>query len=447
MEALYTLVGLLVALLVLRAAPPVLWLRYRHTVEWSRAVVLVWITWRVRQGWQRFCRETKLAILRREGRVTTRSALWAVMPGVRVERKAEDRYAYPTLRVRCGPYGPVATVTTTPTASRAKLADLAPRIADSWGCHRVEVEQPKPGKVRLRGIRYEPLADCVGSPLMANGQPTVRPGQLSSTSSIHLAMDQHGQPIEVTLATSAHGLLAGVTRSGKSITVNTLLASASLMRDVRMVIIDPNLAAAAPWWRTAHRVSSDQHPSEATELLAEVRAEMETRQGLFWNGRTDQLTDFDEDLPLYLVVIDEVTNYTRHADKKAAEAFQAELLGLASQGAKFGVRLWLIAQKPSADVVPTAVRTNLTSRVCHRVDTTEDFVHLFPDGRQLGISAADREMPKGVSIAHVSGMRAPVRAKSVYLPTEACWTISDALVDAGYQVRDLPGPVLTEAAA
>ncbi|MBT2457336.1 hypothetical protein [Streptomyces sp. ISL-86] len=47
------------------------------------------------------------------------------------------------------------------------------------------------------------------------------------------------------------------------------------------------------------------------------------------------------------------------------------------------MRLWLLTQKPSADVLTTAVRTNLSARICHRVDTTEDFLHLFPDGREL----------------------------------------------------------------
>lgn len=45
----------------------------------------------------------------------------------------------------------------------------------------------------------------------------------------------------------------------------------------------------------------------------------------------------------------------------------------------------------------------------------------------------------GVAVVHVGAMKAPVRAKSVYLPTEACWSISDALVADGQAVRELPG--------
>ncbi|MFK4148941.1 FtsK/SpoIIIE domain-containing protein [Streptomyces sp. NPDC004065] len=45
-----------------------------------------------------------------------------------------------------------------------------------------------------------------------------------------LGWDEDGTPVVLNLAYSAHALIAGVTRSGKSITVNALLAYASLMR-------------------------------------------------------------------------------------------------------------------------------------------------------------------------------------------------------------------------
>lgn len=212
-------------------------------------------------------------------------------------------------------------------------------------------------------------------------------------------------------------------------------------------VIDPNLGAVAPWWRTAHRVSDAIHPDEPTEILRWVREEMERREQLFWSGRTDRITDFSPELPLLLVVIDEVANYTRHPDRKARERFEAELLAIASQGAKFGVRLWLLTQKPSADVLTTAVRTNLSARICHRVDTVEDFLHLFADGRELDITAADRTMPQGVSVASVGDMRTPVRLRSVYLLTEACWQINDLMCAEGLKVRELPDRVDLDKAA
>ncbi|MFD5620632.1 FtsK/SpoIIIE domain-containing protein [Streptomyces yangpuensis] len=321
-------------------------------------------------------------------------------------------------------------------------------LCDAWGMRRIRITQPKPGVIVARGFRREPLEAVIRSPLLgADGSPACRPGQFVSTDDVLLGLDEDGTPIVLNLAYSAHALIAGATRSGKSITVNTLLAYASLMRDVRLIVIDPNLAAVAPWWRTAYKVSDAIHPDEPTEILRWVREEMQRRERLFWSGRTDRISEFSPELPLLLVVIDEVANYTRHPDRKARERFEAELLAIASQGAKFGVRLWLLTQKPSADVLTTAVRTNLSARICHRVDTIEDFLHLFPDGRDLDITAADRTMPQGVSIASVGDMRTPIRLRSVYLPTEACWQINDLMCASGLKVRELPASIDLDKAA
>ncbi|MFJ3924163.1 FtsK/SpoIIIE domain-containing protein [Streptomyces sp. NPDC090022] len=83
-----------------------------------------------------------------------------------------------------------------------------------------------------------------------------------------LGRDENGTPIVLNLAYPAHALIAGNTRSGKSITVNTLLAYASLTRDVRLIMIDPDLGAVAPWWRTACKVSDAIHPDEPTRSCA-----------------------------------------------------------------------------------------------------------------------------------------------------------------------------------
>jgi S-DNA-T family DNA segregation ATPase FtsK/SpoIIIE len=359
------------------------------------------------------------------------------------ERKPEPSTRVPVIRVRPDRYGVIVTARTLPGVGLSDWQDAEETLRDAWDFPRVKITQTKPGEVTVRGFRVEPLAAVLPSSLLdESGRPTVRPGDLTSADPILLGLSEDGEKVSINRATSAHGLIAGKTRTGKSITTNTLLAHASLMRDVRLIVIDPNLGAVAPWWRTAHTVCSSVQPEEPTRILREVREEMERRETLFWAGRTDRITEFSEEVPLILVVIDEVANYTRHADRKKREAFEAELTAIASQGAKFGVRLWLLTQKPSADVLSTAVRTNLSARICHRVDTIEDFVHLFPDGRELDVTASDRTMPQGVSVTAVGDMRTPVRMRSVYLSTEACWPISDAVCASGRKLRELPPDVV-----
>jgi len=340
----------------------------------------------------------------------------------------------------------------------------ADRFAQAWRCDRVEVSAPFAGRVILRARRTDPLAASVLTSLVTRDQDSdqgadqrdqgrdryrlaVDLDTLTAADPFTVLIGRSGMPLNVSFADSAHLLIAGTTRTGKSICGNTLLTHAAVRRDVRTYIADPNAVAAAPWYRTAHRVTLDTHPAAATALLREIRAEMEARKHLLIAQRTDRLTAFTPELPVLLVVFDELANYTRHTDKKAAEEFQTELIAVASQGAKFGVRLVLLTQKPGSDVLNTAIRANLTARICFRVEDVESYVMAFPEGRDLDVTAADRNLPAGVAVVSIGSMRTPTLAKGIYTPTEACWAISDALCAAGRQLRDEQGgPDLTVAA-
>jgi S-DNA-T family DNA segregation ATPase FtsK/SpoIIIE len=391
---------------------------------------------RARRSWSTFCQMSGLTVQRQPG--------WLAQATNTSGKKLEPQTLIPAIRTGVDPFGFTVYSKAMPNIGIADWDKVRDHIADQWGVSRIKLWQPKPGYINARAYLREPLDAVMPSELTTlAGQLLVKPGSLRADSDIVLMYTEDGDPVIVNLAKGSHGAIQGVTRSGKSITVNTLLAHAALMCDVQTVIIDPNLGAVAPWWRTAHTVSASVDPTEPTEILRGLRQEMERRQGIFWAQRTDKLTQFTPDMPLILLVIDEVSNYTNWGDKKKAEAFRAELQAVTSQAHKFGIRVWLLGQKLEAAVLNTATRTNLTSRISHRVDTVEDFLHLSPDGRDLDITAADRTMPQGIGIASVSGMTTPVRARSVYLPTEHCWAISDAIVDALGEVRPLPAPKLT----
>ncbi|MEU4541704.1 FtsK/SpoIIIE domain-containing protein, partial [Streptosporangium sp. NPDC023825] len=343
----------------------------------------------------------------------------------------QPRIITPRLRTRVDAFSVTIESRAIGAVNARRWADHAQDLADLWRVGRVKVSSPSPGRVRARAFLTEPLEAFVPSPLITEHHglwlPAIAPGSLPPDHPVLLMLDEDGRPIHVNLVDGAHMLIAGVTRSGKSITVNTLLGAWALMNSVRLRIIDANLGTVAPWWRTAHTVCDDIDLERPTEILREIREEMEFRKRYFWELRADKLTQFTPDTPVEVLVIDELANYAKHPDKKRRELFLAELLAVASQGHKFGVRLVLITQKPEADILPTSIRTNLSARICHRVDTTEDFKHAFPGAADMDITAADRSMPPGVAIAQLLGMPTAVRARSAFTPSQACWSIADAI--------------------
>lgn len=247
---------------------------------------------------------------------------------------------------------------------------------------------------------------------------------------------EDGAPIVVNLAAGSHMAIQGRTRSGKSIFLNTLLAWASIMRDVRVVIIDPNTAAVAPWWRTAYQVYNGRDPQRATEILTQITAELVAREAEFWRMRTDRITSFSPEFPLYFVVIDEVSHFSRDND------FQAALSEFCAQGHKFGGRGALAGQKLGAESISTTTRSNLPDKFCFAVEKRETMAHLFentPDLESRGLMATAEDMPQGVAIIRTRSHKVTGRMRAVYLPTEACWVISDAIVAHRGALRALPG--------
>jgi S-DNA-T family DNA segregation ATPase FtsK/SpoIIIE len=51
-----------------------------------------------------------------------------------------------------------ATVRTVPGVGRKEAERAAPHLANYWRCVRVQVSQPAPGRLLLRGLRRDPLA-------------------------------------------------------------------------------------------------------------------------------------------------------------------------------------------------------------------------------------------------------------------------------------------------
>lgn len=265
---------------------------------------------------------------------------------------------------------------------------------------------------------------------------TVTPDSLVADMPAPLMMSEFGNAVVVNLATGAHGAVQGASRSGKSIFLNNLLAFASLMRDVRVVIIDPNTATCAPWWRTAYLVTDSDDPREATAILRQVNEELKARTSEFWASRTDKISAFSPDMPLYLVVIDEVPEYAKDKD------FQAELKRFGAQSAKFGGRGYPSGQKLGEDSLSTATRANLFDRWCFRVESRNDMGHLFENYPALeaqGLTAVDEKMGQGVALVRTRSHPEVCRARAYYLPTELCWAISDAIVAVRGEVRPLPG--------
>lgn len=129
---------------------------------------------------------------------------------VTVDRRGqvhEIRVRYPRVRkVRVDEHGWSLTVKTVPGVGRKQAEDQAEHIANAWGCHRVSVTQPKPGRLTVRGLRDDPLL----APLEVTELPRF------DGRNVFLGRDEHGQLRQVSLANHSGSCWAGNPGRGKT---------------------------------------------------------------------------------------------------------------------------------------------------------------------------------------------------------------------------------------
>lgn len=190
-----------------------------------------------------------------------------------------------------------------------------------------------------------------------------------------LGMSLTGKLERVDLASTPHMLIGGGTGSGKSILARCLLMQ-GLKKGATVILADfKGGVDFAPVWHKRCRMVFD--PQSLLEALGELTAELEHRRELFVAAGTPNLTEYNkatgENLPRYIFACDEVAEVldTTGASKAEREVFAQivrHLSLVARQGRAFGLHLCLSTQRPSADLIPGQIRTNLTLRICGRAD-------------------------------------------------------------------------------
>lgn len=253
--------------------------------------------------------------------------------------------------------------------SKAMMEDLLP---PEPGLEWVVTDRPAEGVVRI-DVRKDPLDVIV--PFDADPSTRVTP-----STAWQVGIDEYGAPVGIRLDKMAHGLIAGATRSGKSVCTYSLITHVLRMGPAaRLLVADPNDTTLAPFIDHVSASTTATHPDEVTAMLEWAREEMDRRKPLMREMRTDAITEFSAHLPLIIIIIDEAANYLRHSDKNAVAALRSELLAVVSQGAKYGIRLILITQRPDSTILDTATRAQLSFRLSFRLEDKETATMIFPD--------------------------------------------------------------------
>ncbi|MEN3586654.1 FtsK/SpoIIIE domain-containing protein [Streptomyces sp. ZYX-F-203] len=247
----------------------------------------------------------------------------------------------------------------------------ADRLRHAWGAHAVHVRSAKPGRLELRLVGWDVLAE-------------VRPARRRQTDgplSLPLALREDGAWHVRDFRTVPHELILGATQSGKSVYLRNLLCGLARQRVVLVGIDCKWGVELAPF---APRLSAlADHPDRANDLLDVLLEEMEARfrlVGLSGMVGPDAVITSDvwglpddvRPVPV-VVVVDEVAELFLAAsrdDEKRRDAMVTKLIRLAQLGRAAGIHLEVCGQRFGSELGKgaTMLRAQLTGRVCHRVN-------------------------------------------------------------------------------
>jgi S-DNA-T family DNA segregation ATPase FtsK/SpoIIIE len=193
------------------------------------------------------------------------------------------------------------------------------------------------------------------------------------------------------LAKMPHLLIAGATGAGKSVALNTILASLlykATPEEVKLILIDPKRLELGLYADIPHLLSPIvTDPKRASYALKWAVAEMENRYKRLASFGVRNIEQFnveieasskrgsdsngDEEakpLPYIVVIIDELADLMMVSARDVEES----ITRLAQMARAVGIHLVLATQRPSVDVITGLIKANFPSRISFRVSSKVD---------------------------------------------------------------------------
>ncbi len=282
-------------------------------------------------------------------------------------------------------------------------------IAHAWRVHAVRVVDVAPGRVTLWATMHDPLTAVDVEP--ETGELLrVRPGKL-----------ENGSDWIMDFRTVPHWLNAGATQSGKSNLANAIIKG---LAPQPIALVGFDLKGGVEFTPYAPRLSAlATSRVESVDLLADLVGIVEDRMALCRTQGARNVWSLPERLrPVPVVaLVDEVAELFLMADKTEKDQIaktSTSLLRVAQLGRAFAVHLVICGQRIGSDLGPgvTALRSQLSGRVCHRVNDPETANMTLGDLDPAALDAARAIPAETPGVCVVAGQDGSWhRARSVYV--------------------------------
>lgn len=292
----------------------------------------------------------------------------------------------------------------------------------------IEVPNRKAADVRLFGVlnskqwksAREPLSFAIGKDI--SGQATI--GELNKM---------------------PHMLVAGMTGSGKSVMINTLLTSLLYRNspsDMKLILVDPKQVEMAPYEDIPHLLTPViTEPEKTISALKWAVNEMERRYKLLKDEQVRDIATYNKKVKAKgtkIAVADEAGNVQQHEEGAmpyivivideladlmmvAARDVESLIVRLAQKARAVGIHLVLATQRPSVDVITGLIKANIPARIGFTVSSQVDSRTILD---QIG---AEKLLGQGDMLLLTPGMSKPKRIQGAWVTDGEVVRITDHL--------------------
>ncbi|MCK9266700.1 DNA translocase FtsK [bacterium] len=199
----------------------------------------------------------------------------------------------------------------------------------------------------------------------------------SSKLTIAIGKSIMGKPVINDLKNMPHILIAGATGSGKTVCLNSFIASIlykATPEEVKFIMIDPKMVELISYNGLPHLLCPVVvDVKKAVNTLKWLISEMERRYKIFSEVKARNIEKYNsikrkEPMPYIVVVIDELADLMMIARKE----IETRVIRLAQLSRAAGIHLILATQRPSVNVITGVIKANLPCRISFQVTSKFD---------------------------------------------------------------------------
>jgi len=335
-----------------------------------------------------------------------------------------------------------------------KIAGLDKNIALGMRAQSVRILAPIPGKAAVGVEVPNQNSTPVGLREILESEDWVN---AKAELPIALGKDVSGAPLVSDLTKMPHLLIAGATGSGKSVSINAIIASilySKSPKDVRLLMVDPKIVELKIFNPLPHMlIPVVTEPKKVPGALKWLLAEMEQRYQIFakvgvrnisaFNGRKkeavkaaikaeseiqgalpgvdptaiDDGIEIPDRLPYIVAIIDELADLMMVAPAE----IETSIARLAQLARAAGIHLIIATQRPSVNVITGVIKANLPSRIAFQVASQVDSRTI------LDTKGADTLIGRGDMLFSPPGSSRLVRAQGAFVSDDEMLSIVEAL--------------------